>query len=80
MSENKEIKLEEAMARLDEIVKQLSDETRDLDSSLALYEEGVRLARVCHERLSDAERRINILKVSADGEIVEEPFDGKENG
>ena len=72
--EYKEMKLEEAMARLDEVVKQLSDEGRDLDSSLALYEEGVKLAYVCNEKLKDAERRINILRVNSDGEVYEAPF------
>ena len=74
MVEDKEMKLEEAMARLDEVVKQLSDEGRDLDSSLALYEEGVKLAYICNEKLNDAERRINILRVNPDGEVYEAPF------
>ena len=79
MCVNKEMKLEEAMAALDEIVRQLSEEGRDLDSSLELYEAGVKLAYVCNEKLNDAERRINILRVNGDGEIVAEPFGEGDN-
>ena len=74
-----EMKLEEAMRRLDEVVKTLDSDRLDLDESLNLYEEGVRLVRVCHEKLSDAERRISALRISEDGEMIEEAFDKKEN-
>ena len=74
-----EMKLEEAMRRLDEVVKTLDSDRLDLDESLKLYEEGVRLVRVCHEKLSDAERRISALRISEDGEMIEEAFDKKEN-
>ena len=74
-----EMKLEEAMRRLDEVVRALDSDRLDLEESLRLYEEGVRLVRVCHERLSDAERRISALRISEDGEMIEEPFDKKES-
>ena len=75
-----EMKLEEAMRRLDEVVKTLDSDRLDLDESLKLYEEGVRLVRACHEKLSDAERRISALRISEDGEMIEEAFDKRENG
>ena len=74
-----EMKLEEAIRRLDEVVKTLDSDRLDLDESLKLYEEGVRLVRACHEKLSDAERRISALRISEDGEMIEEAFDKKEN-
>ena len=76
MTEEKynEIKLEEAMRRLDEVVALLDRENTDLEESLRLYEEGVRLVAICSAKLNDAERKIRILRVGADGEILEEPF------
>ena len=74
-----EFKLEEALARLDGVVRALDSDKLELEEALRLYEEGVSLVRVCHERLADAERRINALRVSGDGEIVETPFDKKES-
>ena len=70
----KEIKLEDAMRRLDEIVKALESEGLDLDRSLKLYEEGIGLVRICNEQLSDAERKIKVLRVNSDGEISEDDF------
>ena len=74
-----DIKLEEALSRLDGVVKALESDKLELEESLRLYEEGVRLVRLCHEKLTAAERRINALRISEDGEIVETPFDKKES-
>ena len=62
---------EELMKRIDEIAKQLAADDVSLEESLALYEEGVSLVRVCNERLADAERKIKMLKISDEGEIEE---------
>ena len=85
MPENKietsgEIKLETAMARLEEVLRALDRDGVDLEEALRLYEEGVKLVRVCNDRLDDAERRIKILKLSDGGEIVEESFSDKTVG
>ena len=69
-----EMKLEDAMRRLDEVVKALENENADLEVSLRLYEEGVKLVRLCYGRLEDAERTVRILKMNESGEIAEEPF------
>ena len=52
---------EAAVAELDTIVKKLEEGDLPLESSLQLYERGVHLARFCHARLEEAERRIEIL-------------------
>lgn len=77
MTDVEKIKLEDAMRRLDEVVAALDGDAVELEQALRLYEEGVRLVRLCKEQLSDAERRISILKMSAEGEIVEEDFDAE---
>ena len=53
--------LEEALSRLDEIIKLLSDENTTLDSSLALYTEGVGLIDMCDSKLKDAKLKIETL-------------------
>ncbi|MBE6577650.1 MAG: exodeoxyribonuclease VII small subunit [Ruminococcaceae bacterium] len=67
--------LESAMKRLDEVVSLLSAENISLERSLELYEEGVSLVKIANARLEDAQRKINMLKMSADGEVGEVPFD-----
>ncbi|MEW6058338.1 MAG: exodeoxyribonuclease VII small subunit [Bdellovibrionota bacterium] len=63
-----EIKLEAALKRLAEIVKQLEQNECSLEDSLKLFEEGINLTRGCHTKLSEAEKRIEILsRVTPDG-------------
>ena len=80
MSEIKidDLKLEEALRRLDQVVKELDSENADLDKALKLYEEGVRLVRVCNAKLEVAERKIKVLRLSPDGEMTEEDFEAAE--
>ena len=75
MSNEKNMNFEEAIARLEVIVRSLENGDAPLDSSLALFEEGVALVRVCNQKLENAESRIKIL-LSKDGEMVEENFTG----
>jgi exodeoxyribonuclease VII small subunit len=59
---------EAAMKRLEEIVQRLERGELPLEESLSLYEEGIRLSRVCHTRLDEAEGRIEMLLKDARGE------------
>lgn len=52
---------ESAMAELEQIVRTLEQGDLPLEQSLGLFERGVTLSRFCHERLEDAERRIQVL-------------------
>lgn len=63
-----ELKFEDALARLDEIVGQLEEGELALETSLKLFEEGQLLARRCTELLDQAELRVEAL--TADGELV----------
>jgi exodeoxyribonuclease VII small subunit len=63
-----EIKLEDSLKRLAEIVKSLEQNECPLEDALKLFEEGVTLTRGCHEKLTEAERRIEILtRVNSQG-------------
>lgn len=72
-----EITFEQGVARLEEIVSLLDSGKADLEESLARYEEGMRLLRICRERLNSAEQKIELLKrIDAEtGEIETEPAD-----
>ena len=69
------IDLEEAMKRLDKITDELSKEGVKLEDALGLYDEGVKLVRLCNKKLDDTERKIKMLRMSADGEMVERDLD-----
>lgn len=78
-TKNDEIKLEEAMSRLDEVVRALDSDRLELEESLRLYEEGIKLVRICNEKLSEAERRITALRITEEGEMTEVSFDKRES-
>jgi exodeoxyribonuclease VII small subunit len=68
---------EEATRRLSQIVAELEGGDLPLDRSLALFEEGVRLARAAEERLDRAERRVEeLLGIDARGLPVVREIEG----
>ncbi len=62
--ENKE-SFETALSRLEQIVGSLEKGDLSLEESLKLYEEGISRARLCQERLEQAEARIEVLSQDA---------------
>lgn len=62
--EQNEMTFEEALSRLEEIVRALESGQSRLEDSLALYEEGIRLSRACNARLDGAEQKIKLLNLN----------------
>lgn len=62
---------ESAIGELETIVKTLEEGDLALDKSLALFERGVQLSKFCHQRLEEAEHRIEVL--TERGEVREAP-------
>ena len=85
MSETNQVKIsadlpfEEAIARLEVIVKAMEGDAVSLDESLSLYEEGVALVRRLSRELDEAEQRVMILQRTSDGEIKPAPFTSTED-
>ena len=65
---------EQALGRLEEIARNLEKGDLPLEDSLRLFEEGVRLTRLCAAQLDQAQRRIDLLTRATDGELKLEPF------
>ena len=61
---------EKSLTELEQIVVKLEDGDLPLEESLELFEKGIKLSRDCRERLSKAERRIEILMKDASGELT----------
>jgi len=72
----KEMKFEAALDRLEQIVKKLEAGELPLDDSLKVFEEGVKLARFCGDKLDAAERKIEILMKTEQGGVAPTPFEG----
>ena len=76
MAENKEKTFEEAMARLEEIVRALDGGAAGLDDSLGLFEEGIALVKLCNTKLEGAEQKVKLLAKGNDGALAETDFAG----
>ncbi|HET6892172.1 MAG TPA: exodeoxyribonuclease VII small subunit [Pyrinomonadaceae bacterium] len=68
---------EASLEALEQIVRDLEQGDLPLEKSLQLFEQGIRLSRECQERLSQAERRIEILLRDNQGRPVTAPFEAK---
>jgi exodeoxyribonuclease VII small subunit len=60
---------EEALKKLETIVAAMESDELPLETLLAKYEEGTRLARTCQEKLAEAELKIQQLEKTAAGEM-----------
>lgn len=74
----KDISFEKALEKLEKTVDELESGDLALDSSLKKYEEGIKLARMCQEKLDKAKKRIETLMKKDDGSFSTELFDGEE--
>jgi exodeoxyribonuclease VII small subunit len=69
-----QIKFEKAMQRLEQIVEDLEKGELDIDKSLEIFEEGIKMSRECSKKLSEAEAKIEKLTQNQKGELVTELF------
>ena len=74
-----DIKFEDALQRLEQIVDQLEAGNLPLEESLKVFEEGVGLARRCAKYLEEAEKRIEVLTRDEQGVLRTEPLELEEN-
>ena len=61
---------EQALQQLEQIVQKLEKGDLPLEESLQLYEDGIRLSRLCHGKLEEAEGKIAMLLKDARGEVA----------
>ncbi len=64
---------EEALKKLEAIVEAMESEELPLESLMAKYEEGTKLAKTCQETLAEAELKIQRLEQTAGGEMKLKP-------
>jgi exodeoxyribonuclease VII small subunit len=69
---------EEALQKLESIVETMEAGDLPLETLIARYEEGTRLAKTCQEKLAEAELKIQQLEKNAAGEMKVKPFEAVE--
>lgn len=67
----KKVSFEQAMDRLEEIVRQLEQGDAPLEDALSLFEEGTRLIKKCSTQLDKAEQKVSKLLAGPDDTVQE---------
>lgn len=67
--EQQEVSLEEAFEALEQTVRQLSDEEIPLEDSFRIYQEGMKLLKLCNDKIDKVEKQVLVL--NEEGELDE---------
>jgi exodeoxyribonuclease VII small subunit len=72
MSKNsdKNINFEEALEELEKIAEKLERGQLSLDESIKAYERGMELKKICSEKLTEVEGKIELLAKNSDGTVT----------
>ena len=68
-------KFEEAIEDLEKIVERLESGELSLEESLTAFEDGVRLIKICNQKLAEVEKKIELLVKDKDGKLQLKPLD-----
>jgi exodeoxyribonuclease VII small subunit len=69
------ISFEQALKKLEEAVHKLEDGSLGLDDALKTFEQGIQWSRQCHQRLVEAEKKVEILLKNEKEELTQVAFD-----
>lgn len=73
MDEKEPVNFEKAFLRLEEILEKMNGGRTTLDEALKLYEEADTLITICSKKLSEAERKIEMLIKKREGDLALDP-------
>lgn len=72
--EEEEVSFEEALANLEEIIQRMESGEAPLDSLVTHYQTGVKMLKLCREKIEGAEMKIKQVQ-RKDGEFIEKDFE-----
>jgi exodeoxyribonuclease VII small subunit len=68
-----ELKFEDAMIQLEDIVGELEHGDVPLEKAIELFQQGMKLSQLCSQKLEQVERKIEMI-VEENGELRKKPF------
>jgi exodeoxyribonuclease VII small subunit len=77
-NEIEKLSFEQALEKLEGIVKELEDENIALSESISKFEEGVKLSGHCLNKLNEAEKKIEELTRTKDGSLITKELELKD--
>ncbi len=79
MAKEEKLTFEDAMQKLETIVRELETGQIKLDDAVEQYEKAMALKKFCEEKLKAAELKIEKIEQSKDGSLTLKPLDENEN-
>ena len=73
-SSKEDISFEKGLSRLEELIQELESGESELDHSLKLFEEGVKLSRGLNRKLDEVDKKLEILLKDENGELSAKEF------
>ena len=73
-------KFETALEELEQVVEQLESGDLSLEDSLAAFEKGVGLVKFCNQKLTEVEKKVELLVKDKEGKLQLKPFDEVSDG
>lgn len=73
-----EKRFEQAMKQLEKIVQSLEGGELSLEDAIKAFEEGMKLAKFCTNKLEEAEKRVSLLVQEREGKHTQVPFEAEE--
>lgn len=67
-------RFEDTFKKLETIVSKLETGDLPLEDSMKLFEEGMRLSKICTQRLTEVQKKVDLLLKGEDGNLKAEPF------
>lgn len=77
LAHKEELKYEDAIVKLENIVESLERNQLPLESAVKLFQEGIELSKYCSDMLDDIERKISVILQDSDSNITEKCFDAQ---
>lgn len=74
MAVDEKTKFEDALERLEQLVAEMETGKLPLEAGMKRFEEGVKLTEFCARKLSEAEKKVEILLQTADGALAWGPL------
>ena len=68
-NDSQPLKFEEAIEGLEQVVEQLESGDLSLEDALAAFEKGVGLVRYCNQKLSEVEKKVELLVRDSEGRL-----------
>ncbi len=69
------VSFEQALKKLEESVRKLEDGSLGLEEALKIFEQGIHWSRQCHQRLAEAEKKVELLLKADKEELTQVSFD-----